>query len=460
MDVTAFAMASLAALAAAIPATVRVHLGGEHYSRINQWLALVGDPSVGKSPVIDAAVAPLRKLDDDAAKTHESALAQWEGAKSAAAALKVPVPSKPAEPIAYVTDSMTPEAVTETLAAQDRGLLQVCDEVAGWIGAMERTGKNGLHPDRAFWLRGYNGGPYSTRRIVRGRTRVNNLCVSVIGGIQPDVLKRVSEHLMDDGLLQRFVPIIMKTKEIGSGAPYRSEASAYDDLLTRATKLQENLVIGLSDEAKRVFGELRLHKHNLEVDDTLPKGFRGFSGKLDKVFASLCAALLVGDHNGVLPSPKPFIDGATARRAAEIIRNFIIPHAYEVFGLTKNGAANIDGVRAVASFILTDTRERSRYTASDLTTGVRSLRDFSRSQVFEAVAPLVAGGWLELDNPMLRKEQVAYLFDPAIRSFIPGAFEQGACSQEAASGTHQARRKADNLERLPGRLGVGHGVSV
>jgi hypothetical protein len=277
MDVSAFAMTALAVTAAAIPATVRVHLGGEHYERPNVWLALVGDPSAGKSPVIHACVEPLRKLDNVAAQAHALALAQWEAAKKAAAASRAPAPPQPADPVVYVTDSMTPEAVTETLANQDRGLIQVCDETAGWVGAMERTGKNGIHPDRALWLMSYNGGPYTSRRIVRGNTRVNNLCVSVIGGIQPDVLKKTRQHFTDDGLLQRFTPVIMKIKEIGSSASYSSERANYAGLITNATSLPEHLLIVLDDGAKAVFSELKLLKHTLETDQTLAKGFRGFA---------------------------------------------------------------------------------------------------------------------------------------------------------------------------------------
>ena len=74
------------------------------------------------------------------------------------------------------------------------------------------------------------------------------------------------------------------------------------------------------------------------------------------------------------------VDGPTAWRANKIVRDFMIPHAYEVFGLTTNGASDIDQVRAVGSFILTDSRERLRYTAAT-TAGVRGLRHCTRSDV-------------------------------------------------------------------------------
>jgi hypothetical protein len=112
---------------------------------------------------------------------------------------------------------------------------------------------------------------------------------------------------------------------------------------------------------------------------------------------------------------KTLVSRDVAERVDQVVRRFVIPHAYEVFGLTTNGATDIDTTRAIASFLLTDTAERLRYTASDLATGVRNLRGLNRAQIFDAVAPLVAGGWLEPETPHARKEQKGYLLNPHAR---------------------------------------------
>src|SRR5215207_6006106 len=104
------------------------------------------------------------------------------------------------------------------------------------------------------------GGHTTPRRIVRGKTRVPNLCVSVVGGIQPDMLKRL-RNLTDDGLLQRFVPVILNMKQLGSGSHYAREATAYADLIIRATALPEHLRIRLDDNARVVFAEFERTKH-------------------------------------------------------------------------------------------------------------------------------------------------------------------------------------------------------
>ena len=75
---------------------------------------------------------------------------------------------------------------------------------------MEKYGgtTKGAGANRAFWLKAYDGGPYVVDRIQRGENFVENLSVSLIGGVQP---KRLAElhGLTSDGLLQRFLPTIM-----------------------------------------------------------------------------------------------------------------------------------------------------------------------------------------------------------------------------------------------------------
>jgi hypothetical protein len=54
----------------------------------------------------------------------------------------------------------------------------------------------------------YNGGPNVIDRMGRGLIAVDNLLVAICGGIQPERLRQFHD-LTDDGLWQRFVPIIV-----------------------------------------------------------------------------------------------------------------------------------------------------------------------------------------------------------------------------------------------------------
>ena len=97
-DASALAMAALTAVAGAIHAETRVRMGDSWYERPILWTALVGSPSSMKSPVIDKAIAPLRKIDHDGDTIWRQNYARWKQSKSAGTN-PGPSPPKPARQI-------------------------------------------------------------------------------------------------------------------------------------------------------------------------------------------------------------------------------------------------------------------------------------------------------------------------------------------------------------------------
>lgn len=191
------------------------------------WACLIGNPSAGKSPALDAVVGPLRKLEQRLREKARTERQDWEEqaavAKIADATWKEEVktalkggeapPERPAAaeldpeptmPRLMVNDA-TIEKVATILAHQPRGLLVMRDELAGWLQGMTRYSGNS---DRPFWLESNGGRFYAVERMGRPSVDVPHLTVAVLGGIQPDRLRSL---LMgggdDDGLLARFLPI-------------------------------------------------------------------------------------------------------------------------------------------------------------------------------------------------------------------------------------------------------------
>jgi hypothetical protein len=60
------------------------------------------------------------------------------------------------------------------------------------------------------YLQALNGGPYSVHRIGRGRVLIENLSMSLTGAIQPGPLRKIADESIDDGLLQRLLPLVLK----------------------------------------------------------------------------------------------------------------------------------------------------------------------------------------------------------------------------------------------------------
>lgn len=160
-----------------------------------------------------------------------------------------PEPKAPA----LLTSDGTPETVAELLSRSSRGLLMHADELSGWLASMDRYGGKGTAA-RAFWLSAYQGGFFRQDRIGRGTVSVDNLSASVLGGIQPDKLVEMARinKLTSDGLLQRFIPILIGPAKSGIDRPpspcrawYQQHIAALLDLGPR------ELVLTMKDTGSR-----------------------------------------------------------------------------------------------------------------------------------------------------------------------------------------------------------------
>ena len=207
----------------------------------NLWGAAVSDPGTLKTPALQEAIGPIMKMEseakarfDDEATYHEAEReafkAQKEGIKSqmqAAAkgkggtdidSLKMQLMElqEPEEPnwIRYKTNDATIEKMAELLERNPRGILLFRDELTGLLSSWDKEGREA---DRAFYLEAWNGyGSITTDRIGRGTVHVNNLCVSILGGIQPakllSYLYQATSALDNDGLIQRMQMMVYPDK--------------------------------------------------------------------------------------------------------------------------------------------------------------------------------------------------------------------------------------------------------
>ena len=105
----------------------------------------------------------------------------------------------------------TIESTQEILRDSPNGVLLEDDELIGWFDAMYKySGARGAQKDRSFWLQAYNGGSKTVDRVTRGSVHIPNLSVSIIGGSQPGPIRKLADAGEDDGLLQRFNPIMLR----------------------------------------------------------------------------------------------------------------------------------------------------------------------------------------------------------------------------------------------------------
>lgn len=197
----------------------------------NLWGAVIGRPSLLKTPAIQEPLKPIKRLEVEAQKAFESAEREFVATKAIAEAkAKVTkqgitdavregkdahklamelVQDAAAEPTRrrYLTNDTTVEKLGELLNKNPNGMIVFRDELSGWLRSLDKDGQEG---SRSFYLEAWNGnGRYTFDRIGRGTLDIEAAVVSIIGAIQPGPLQAYLRDAVkggggDDGLLQRF----------------------------------------------------------------------------------------------------------------------------------------------------------------------------------------------------------------------------------------------------------------
>ena len=200
----------------------------------NLWGAIVGRPGVLKSPALDEAMRPLKRLAVNASEEYQKALKAWEFEKLRREAEKKNLKDKISKAIKdgkqqhleslrdelatindteapterrFIVNDTTVEMLGVLLNQNPYGLLLFRDELTGWLRSLDRDGHEA---DRGFYLEAWNGGNrFTYDRIGRGTLHIESVTLSILGGIQPAPLSQylrsaLSGNVGDDGLMQRF----------------------------------------------------------------------------------------------------------------------------------------------------------------------------------------------------------------------------------------------------------------
>jgi hypothetical protein len=215
------------------------------------WTAIIGEPGSNKSATIDWAKSWVKYVEREwrckyasAKREFDNLQARERDKKDVGNAVDVfsDVVAKPVYRQKIVNDATT-EALAMLLAENPDGLLCHVDELAGLFGGMDSYRAKG-GKDRPFWLQAKEGGSFTVNRRQSERIVVETCGISVLGGIQPAKIKAMAAGLSDDGLLQRFLPVLIN--RTGNGVDAEPDAEAENCL--------KQLAVDIADsESKRRF---------------------------------------------------------------------------------------------------------------------------------------------------------------------------------------------------------------
>jgi hypothetical protein len=382
------------------------------------WGAIVGDPSVLKTPIINVCTQPIVKLEIGARKTHKAEMLEWEQKAAAAKQDKI-APPKPPRCDRFMVESATIEALTEVLRDDAEAKMRTpCkkvlsrqDEMSEFFGNLDRhnSGKGG--GDRGSYLRLYNGGRHTTDRVGRGNFAVEHWSACFLGGIQPGPIQKIAKDSDEDGLLQRFMFNVAEAQSRGvDRAPNHGASLRYGELFPALVGLRPSVPIG-SDRIKPVVFHADAHAHREAIDalaDTFMRmpdtslRLKATLGKWSALFARLCLTFHLIEHADLrarsLQAPViSVITEATAAMVAAYMRDIVLPHrlrAEEVMYST----AQTSHAKWIAGYILS--RNCEKISRSDILRDYRALSaPENRQQLDTVMASLTAVSWLEPEEP-------------------------------------------------------------
>jgi hypothetical protein len=406
------------------------------------WAAVVGDPSILKTPLIRACTRPIDMLDAQARERHDE---EMRDHKMRAKVWKDAGSDPGSEPKAprldrYIIEGATMEALSEALRGDDEArqrapaskVLVRQDEMAEWVASFDRYrggGKGG--GDRGAYLRLYNGGRHTVDRIGRGSFAIPNWSACVLGGIQPDPIRRIARDADDDGLLQRFCYCVPGRQEAGE------DRKPAQDAIGRYAALFPALTTLLPPKGSVAVLDEGAHVHRLEVErvakamalmpDTSMR-LKAALGKWPGLFARLVLIFHLiefADCTKGAPCVPPVlvVPEQTARRVAAYMRDVLLPHLLRaeavMFATTQTGHA-----RWVAGMILAS--GEARVTSRDVMRAYNALRaPEQKRDLLDVMVSLEMVGWVQAEpqrNPA--RPTTSWEVNPAVHRIFAARAQQ------------------------------------
>lgn len=403
------------------------------------WLMTIGEPADKKTPGSAPMFDVLNALEKEDRPRHRKAMLDWEAKEAiynsahkafiqfnestdallGGDAPSVPeLPSSPV-PLRLIVSDVTSQMLVRLVADRPRGVLCYLDEMVGWVRKMTdpRSGD-----DRGTWTESYEAKSKPIDRVGAGTIIVDNLAVAMYGNIQPRVLREAMSSLAADGLLQRFIPVILdgSLTRIPEPIPaYMRNDSAWEQCV-RAVFSLPTMQYKLSPEAYEAFREFqqwyqlkRQDELLLQSDDSFMQAFgkiEGLTGRIAFIFHLIEAPF------------EPYLSGDLMRRAITFAKSYLI-------GAFRSALCDLGGTSTLERWVhdwIIQHSDKQIVTMSDIKRAAkRQLEAIAPSQhesrVMVAMIPLEDAGYvLRLDdmstphraqwaiNPILANQHAEY----------------------------------------------------
>ncbi|MCF0203349.1 MAG: DUF3987 domain-containing protein [Bacteroidaceae bacterium] len=190
--------ALLSAFATAMGNSFRLRIKGLWGTNPALFFIFFGKPGLGKTPPIEAAYLPIRKLDEERMRRYIDEKRVYDALSKEDKGCA----SKPVL-VQTVVQDFTVEALLQAHFANLDGVAVVYDEIIGLVNSADRYNKS---PVNEVLLTAFSGGQLSViRRSMDMPIFIKQPCINIIGTTQTSLLCQISEKWMNNGFLDRVL---------------------------------------------------------------------------------------------------------------------------------------------------------------------------------------------------------------------------------------------------------------
>jgi putative DNA primase/helicase len=247
---------------------------------------------------------------------------------------------RPAEMRLLLMDA-TFERLHEILSENPAGVIVIRDELTGWLGDLEKPGRES---ERGFYLQAWNG----DSGFRRGSIYVPAVCVSLLTNIQPSRLRSYLADTLaggpsDDGLFQRFQILVWPDSppdwKLVDRPPNAQAIATAERVFSMLANLPADIPVSMrfADDGQALFYDWLSELENRLRGDSLPPVLVSHLAKYRRLMPSLAGLFELADlvAAGGEPSERVFISLEHARQAAAFCE-YLESHATRVYSCTTS----------------------------------------------------------------------------------------------------------------------------
>ena len=194
-------------------------------SKVNDpslFICCVGRKGAGKTPSVRYGLEPIFNINERYEDEYAAAYNDYKNALidfQTSTRNDVPKPEKPKSK-KLVTSNCTVEKLIQLLEGNENGMLYDADEIITWF---DNFTSYKTTSDRGYWINIADNRSFSIDRKVSESNRAKTPFVTVVGGIQNDLLSKiVTNDNNASGLLDRFLYVVKEN------LPYSSRKSNHE----------------------------------------------------------------------------------------------------------------------------------------------------------------------------------------------------------------------------------------